>query len=37
MGLDNFARLAVRALSEVDLLECGRGLYEAEVRSRRGG
>jgi transcriptional regulator with XRE-family HTH domain len=37
MGLDNFARLAVRALSEADLLECGRRLYEAEVRARRGG
>jgi transcriptional regulator with XRE-family HTH domain len=37
MGLDNFARLAVRALSEADLLECGRGMYEAEVRARRGG
>jgi DNA-binding XRE family transcriptional regulator len=36
MGLDNFARLAVRALSEAGLLETGRQLYEAEVRATRG-
>ena len=37
MGLDNFARLAVHALNEAGLLECGRRLYEADVRARRGG
>jgi transcriptional regulator with XRE-family HTH domain len=36
MGLDNFARLAVRALREAGLLETGRQLYEAEVKARRG-
>jgi hypothetical protein len=36
MGLDNFARLALRALNEAGLLEAGRRLYEAEVRARRG-
>lgn len=36
MGLDNFARLAVRALNEAGLLETGRQLYESEVRTTRG-
>jgi DNA-binding XRE family transcriptional regulator len=37
MGLDNFARLAMRALSEADLLETGRRLYESEQSARRQG
>jgi HTH-type transcriptional regulator/antitoxin HipB len=36
MGLENFVRLAVRALTEAGLLDVGRRLYEAEVRTGRG-
>jgi len=35
MGLENFARLAMRALTEAGLLEIGRRLYQEEARTSR--
>jgi DNA-binding XRE family transcriptional regulator len=37
MGLDNFARLALRALRDAGLLESGRQLYESELQARQRG